>query len=267
MDLGLQGRVALVTGGWRGIGSGISAGLAREGATVLVHGFEAGQPDAVVAGIRAAGGRAEPVVGALLGADGAAEVAAAVAAVAPAVDVLVANYGLAQGDGWLETDPDDWIETYERNVLAGVRLVHHLVPGMVERGWGRVVLLGTVGSARPGDTRPGYYAAKASLPSIAVSLSRSLRGTGVTVNVVSPGIIATAEVQEVLARRAERTEAAGGTAPGGGSGWSELVDNPSGRVGTLDDVADLVAFVASDRAGFVNGANLRIDGGAAATPN
>ena len=79
MDLGLDGRVALVTGGWRGIGAGISAALAREGATVLVHGFEPGQPDEVVAAIRAAGGRAEPVVGALLGATGAAEVAAAVA--------------------------------------------------------------------------------------------------------------------------------------------------------------------------------------------
>lgn len=67
MDLGLSGRVALVTGGWRGIGAGICRALGREGATVLVHGFEDGQPDEVVASIRSAGGRAEPVVGALLG--------------------------------------------------------------------------------------------------------------------------------------------------------------------------------------------------------
>ena len=129
---------------------------------------------------------------------------------------------------------------------------------MVERGWGRIVLLGTVGSTRPGVRRPGYYAAKAALPSIAVSLSQALTGTGVTVNVVSPGIIGTFEVQERLAGRGDDQFAAhprpARTTPPGGSA-------------TVEEVGDLVAFVASDRAGFVNGANLRIDGGAAMRPN
>ncbi len=179
------------------------------------------------------------------------------------VDVLVNNYGVAEGGRWLETSTDEWVEIYHKNVLSGVRLVHAFAPGMKERGWGRIIWLGTVGATRPGPRMPNYYASKAVLPNVCVSLAKELAGTGITVNVVSPGIIATKEIEALFRRRAKER--------GWGDDWSEiqrrgaaeLFDNPCGRLAQIEEVASLVAFVASDRAGYINGAQLRIDGGAA----
>ncbi|MGH0029234.1 MAG: SDR family NAD(P)-dependent oxidoreductase [Myxococcota bacterium] len=263
MDLGLGGRTALVTGSYRGTGAGIARVLAREGARVVVHGLEPGQADEVAEEIRGGGGEAFTVTGDVRTAEGARAAAGSALDAAGRVDVLVNNYGAAAGGGWLD-DPDaDWREMFETNVLSGARMVHHLVPGMVERGWGRVVFVGTVGSVRPRARMPGYYAAKASLPNMTVSLAKELAHSGVTVNTVSPGLIATAEVRAGLLRRAERE--------GWGSDWDEIqrraasdfMPNPSGRIGTVEEVGALVAFLASDLAGYVNGADLRIDGGSA----
>ena len=262
MDLGLAGKVALVTGSYRGTGSGIAEQLAREGAQVWVHGFEPGQPDAVVEKLAADGLHVGGVVGNLMTDDGAAGVAERVLAEAGGVDILVNNYGVAEGGSWGETPTDEWVDLYQKNVLSGVRLVQAFAPGMKERGFGRIIWLGTVGSTRPGNRMPHYYASKATLPNICVSLAKELAGSGVTVNLVSPGIIATAEVKETFLRRAERR--------GWGSDWEtvqrraagEMLANPAGRFAETDEVADLVAFVASQRAGYINATNLRIDGGA-----
>src|SRR6478672_10618436 len=100
MDLGLADRCALVTGGWRGTGAGIAAVLAEEGATVLVHGLEAGQADGTVATISEAGGRAHAVHGDIRSDDGAAELRATVAAITDRVDIVINNYGVADGTTW-----------------------------------------------------------------------------------------------------------------------------------------------------------------------
>jgi 3-oxoacyl-[acyl-carrier protein] reductase len=253
VNLGLEGKVALVTGSYRGTGAGIAEVLAAEGAQVFVHGFEAGQPEPVVERICSAGNDAVPVVGEIRDDEGAEAVAAEVLECAGRVDVLVNNYGVAERGSWLGSSTDDWVDIYQKNVLSGVRLVHHLAPGMRERGWGRIVWLGTVGSVRPAARMPHYYASKAVLPNVCVSLAKELAGTGITVNVVSPGLIATAEVKAQLERQSER---------GDGGPFAAMLANPSGRMSEIDEVASLVAFVASDRAGTINGANLRIDGGA-----
>jgi NAD(P)-dependent dehydrogenase (short-subunit alcohol dehydrogenase family) len=261
MELGLRGRVALVTASYRGTGRGIARVLAAEGATVLVHGFEAGPAGAVAGELREAGGDARAVSGDLMTDEG----AAAVADASGPVDILVANYGVAEGGAWFDeaTDAEAWFDSYNRNVLAGVRLVRRCVPAMVERGWGRVVLVGTVGTARPGTRQPQYYAAKAALPAITASLARELGGAGVTVNLVSPGIVATDEVRERFTRRAERQ--------GLPTDWEsvqqlvfrEFMDVPTRRVTEPEEVGHLVAFLSSDLAASITGANHRIDGGAA----
>ena len=263
MDLELTDRVVLVTGSYRGSGRGIAACLAAEGATVLLHGFEASVAEQEAAALRESGGDVRAVSGDVCSDDGADAVVEAALAVGGRVDVLVNNYGVAAGPGWQQGATEDWLESYQRNVLSGVRLVQALVPGMRERGFGRVIFLGTVGTARPGNRTPHYYAAKAALPSITVGLAKELAGTGITVNIVSPGILATDEVRENFLRLAERR--------GWGDDWKEVerrvasdfMPIPCGRLGRVEEVGALVAFLASSHAGYINGANLRIDGGAA----
>jgi NAD(P)-dependent dehydrogenase (short-subunit alcohol dehydrogenase family) len=258
MDLELEGRVALVTGSHRGTGEGIARVLAREGASVLVHGFEADVAAAAAAELARAGVAVRPVSGDMRTDAGALELAAQCGP----VDVLVNNYGVAEGGSW-QSPSDDWVDIYQKNVLSGLRLVQAFTPGMRERGFGRVIFIGTVGSVRPNARMPHYYASKAALPNMTVSLAKELAGTGITVNCVSPGIVATREVREGFTRRAERR--------GLPTDWQsveqlileEFMPNPAGLVGEPEDVGHLVAFLASERARYVNAANLRIDGGAA----
>jgi 3-oxoacyl-[acyl-carrier protein] reductase len=263
MDLGLDGKVALVTGSYRGTGAGIARMLAAEGATVLVHGLEPGQAADTVAAIGAAGGRARAVTGDIRTEAGTAVLGSDVREVAGSVDILVNNYGVAEGSDWNTSDTATWHSSYDTNVVTAVRVTQAFLPDMRAAGWGRVVLVATVGATRPGDTIPEYYTAKGALPAMAVSLSKHLAGTGITVNCVSPGIIATAEVIESFTARARRD--------GLPTDWPSVertilagrMTNPSGRVATPDDVGRFVAFVVGEPGWHLNGAHLRFDGGAA----
>jgi NAD(P)-dependent dehydrogenase (short-subunit alcohol dehydrogenase family) len=263
VDLGLDDKVALVTGAYRGTGRGIAAVLAEEDARVWLHGFEAPAAEREAAALRAEGGDVRAVAGDICSDAGAAQVCEAVLRGGGRVDVLVNNYGIAAGPGWLDGATDDWIESYQRNVLTGVRLVRALVPGMRERGFGRVIFVGTIGSLRPGNRTPHYYAAKAALPNLTVGLAKELAGTGITVNTVSPGILLTDEVRERFRRTAAKRGWDGDEVDVERRAVAEFMPNPSARAGRVEEVGALVAFLASRHAGYINGANLRIDGGAA----
>ncbi len=261
MDLGLQGKVALVTGSERGTGSVIAQRLAEEGATVIAHGFAQGsaEPLRVQQGAQ---GVQHSVWGDLCSDAGAAQVAQQALAAAGRVDILVNNYGTAADALWDEAETAVWLDMYQKNLLGAVRLIRLLTPQMRSRGWGRVIQLGTIGSTQPNPLRPAYYAAKSALASIAVTLSQELANTGITVNTVSPGYIRTPEVEAAFRAKARRA--------GWEDDWASIearivaqrFPNPVGRIATREEVADLVCFVASTRAAFINGQNLRIDGGA-----
>ena len=263
MDLGLAGRTALVTGSWRGTGAGIARALAAEGATVLVHGLEPGTTDEVVSGIAASGGTVHAVHGDIRTDEGAAELVRSVDAVTDRVDILVNNYGVADGTTWDASDGPSWHASYDTNVVSGVRVTNAVVPGMRARGWGRVVFVSTVGATRPGDRIPEYYAAKGALPSITVSLAKHLAGTGITVNCVSPGVIATPEMVERFTERAARRGLATDWATVERMVLDEVMPNPSGRVPFPDDVGRFVAMVVGEPSWHLNGAHLRFDGGTA----
>ena len=263
MDLGLADKVALVTGSWRGTGAGIAAILAAEGATVLVHGLEPGQADTTVAAITEAGGRARPVHGDIRTDAGAEDLRASVERVTDRVDVIINNYGVADGTTWEAATGASWHASYDTNVVSAIRVVDLFVEPMRERGWGRIVFVATVGATRPGTRIPEYYAAKGALPSVTVSLAKHLAGTGITVNCVSPGLIATPEVIERFTRQAERD--------GVGTDWptieryllDQVITNPTGRVAFPEDIGRVVAMVVSEPSWHINGAHLRVDGGAA----
>jgi len=262
MNLGLSGKRVLVTGSYRGTGEATARAFAAEGAQVFVHGFEPGQAKPVAASIVAAGGNAEAIAGDVTTDAGAQRVAAAVGG---SIDVLVNNYGIAAGGRWNEETPAGWVEMYERNVLGGVRMAQRLVAPMRERRWGRVIFVGTVGSVRPRALMPGYYAAKAALPAVVLSLAKDLAGTGITVNCVSPGILRTAEVEAHFRARAERK--------GWGNDWGEIErraiaesiggGSAATRFGLPGEVAAAVLFLASEQAAYINAVDLRVDGGAA----
>lgn len=258
MDLELRDKTAIVSGSYRGTGAGLARVLAREGARVWVHGFETEAAEAVAETIRREGHDAHAIAGDIRTDEGARAVADAVGE----VDILVNNYGVAEGGTW-ESATEDWVDIYQKNVLSGVRLVHAFTPGMRERGWGRVIFVSTVGYVRPNRIMPHYYASKAALVNMTVSLAKELGHTGITVNCISPGIIATAEIRERFERRAAKA--------GEPTDWPTLeakiaredMPNPAGIVAEPEDIGHLVAFLASDKARYINAANVRIDGGAA----
>jgi 3-oxoacyl-[acyl-carrier protein] reductase len=262
MELGLDGKVVLVTGSWRGTGAGIARAVAAEGAVVIVHGNEPGQPDATVAEIEAARGRALGAVGDIRSDAGIEKLRESVRAAVGNVDVVVNNYGLADGTTWDASTTSSWHESYDTNVVSAVRVTQAFLPDMREAGWGRIVFVSTVGATRPGDRLPEYYAAKGALPSVTMSLAKHLSGTGITVNCVSPGIIATPEMIERFTQQAQRRGIA--------TDWPSVekmiletaMANPSGRVVFPDEVGRFVAFVVSEPAWHLNGAHLRFDGGA-----
>jgi len=260
MELNLSGKRALVTGSSAGLGEATARFLAAEGAAVVVHGRDRDRTEAVAEAIRAAGGDATAVLGDLATDDGAADVARAATAGGP-VDILVNNAGFYRHLSWTDAAPQEWADTYNVNVVSGVRMIQHLVPAMRERGWGRVITIGGGLALQPMNTHPQYNATLAARHNLAVSLARELAGTGVTSNVVSPGAILVDATQELV------TEI--GPARGWGSTWDEilpnavkaLIPNDRGRFGKPDEIAAAVAYLCGDLAEYVSGATLRVDGG------
>ncbi|MEU9111653.1 SDR family NAD(P)-dependent oxidoreductase [Streptomyces sp. NPDC048483] len=237
MDLRLAGQGALVTGGSSGIGAAIAGTLAEEGCAVLVHGRDAGAATAVAEQVAAHGVRAEVVLGDLTEPGVAEEVA--VTARGFGARILVNNAGPFAEHDWDSAGPADWRAAFEGNVLPTVRVTQTLLPSLRQHGWGRVITIGSRAVRMPPDTLT-YSAARAAVVNMTTSLAHHLAGTGVTANCVSPGVIVTDE---------------------------ERIDGSSGeRPGRPQDIAAAVAYLASPLADYVNGIELRVDGGITGTP-
>jgi 3-oxoacyl-[acyl-carrier protein] reductase len=264
MDLQLAGKRALVTGSSSGIGKAIAAALAAEGAVVVVHGSDLARVDAAASEITRKREPAPTAIGDLATDEGAAAVADRTLANLGGLDVLVNNAG-GEGrgiQGWTDATRADWTILFEQNLFSAVRLVRLLTPALRAGGWGRIINIGTGWAMQPGAVLPHYAAAKAALVNMTVSLAREFAGSGVTINTVSPGPIRTATFERTMRGIAKQ------------SGWGtddwteierravrEVVPNSVGRIGRVEDIAHAVAFLASPLADYIDGANLRVDGG------
>jgi 3-oxoacyl-[acyl-carrier protein] reductase len=269
MDLQLKDKVALVTGSSSGIGASIAQTLAHEGATVIVHGRNAERTKRVADEINGQGGKAFAVVGDLSDEAGAKRAVELSFEAAGHIDILVNNAGGTDVApiSWESGSLADWKVKFEQNFFSAIRVIQAVLPQMKDLGWGRIVQISTVLATQPGAFMVDYAAAKAAMNNTTVSLAKEFARFGITINTVSPGPIVTPAFERVARGVAE--------ANSWSDDWNEIekrfsqevVPTPVGRVGRVEDIAIAVAFLASPLAGFINGANLRVDGGFVTTVN
>ncbi|MDR8414647.1 SDR family oxidoreductase [Nonomuraea sp. 3-1Str] len=247
MDLGIEGKVALVTGGSAGIGLAAARSLAREGCDVCVAARDPERlADAVVA-LQEFGGVVHAVLADVEDPTAAARVAAETRDVLGPVDILVANAGGPPAGRFTEKGLDEWEVAIQRNLLGTVRLIHAVLPDMRSRGWGRIVTVTSRSAREALDGLALSNATRSAVAGIVRTLAREVGGDGVLVTNVMPGPIATDRLREL----AGGDEALAGRA----------AQVPVGRIGRPEEVGDVVAFLASERASFVNGVSLLVDGG------
>jgi len=264
VDLKLDGKIALVTGSSKGIGEAVARGLAREGATVIVHGRNKAAAEDVVHAIMTDGGRAYSVVGDLTNEDDVQRLVDEAQTFVKPVEILVNNAGgSGETEDWTTTRPETWASVHERNVLSAVRVTTRVLPNMRATQWGRIVNISSLAAMMPPATRPDYAAAKAAMIAMTASLAKAVAKEGVTANTVTPGTIHSVSLDRAF-RKAAVDNGLAVDAP-----WSEIEETvlplfaqvPMGRVGTLEEIADVIAFLVSPRASYITGANLRLDGG------
>ncbi len=251
MDLGIAGRTALVTGGSRGMGRAAAEALGREGAQVVVGARGADGVDAAVTALRDAGVRAEGIVMDMADPRGPAAAVARAEDLLGPLDIVVANAGGPPPGRFVDTDDEGWDLAVQQNLLGTVRLMRAVVPGMRARGWGRIVAITSTSVREVIDGLALSNATRAGVAGAVRTLAREVAGDGVTVNNVLPGPILTDRMRELLGAEPDLDAAIA----------ARGARNPTGRVGDPGEVGDLIAFLASERAAFITGASVIVDGG------
>src|SRR5713101_3290498 len=240
-----ENRVALVTGASRGIGDAIARRLAAEGATVVAAARTAEALERIVGEIRAAGGKASPLTLDLSDAASIEEGAKAVLAAHGQVDILVNNAGVTEDNLLLRMSREAWDRVLATNLTGVFLLTQAVVRSMLKRRFGRIVNVTSVVGLMGNAGQANYAASKAGLVGLTKSVARELASRNITCNAVAPGFIATA-MTEGMTDEARQTLAG---------------EIPLSRLGTSEDVAAAVAYLASEDAAYVTGQVLNISGG------
>lgn len=250
MDLGLRGKVAIVTGSSRGIGRATAIALGAEGCRVVVCARGRELLDDAAQAVDAAGGEAHAVEADLATVEGVEHVVSEARRRFGPIDVLVNNVGGSRGTPTWEATDDDWQAVLNLNVLAAVRACRAVLPEMIERKSGAIAIVSSIYGRESGGATT-YNASKAASLSLAKQLARQVAPHGVRVNAIAPGSI---------------------LFPGGN--WQRRIDAdpeamrrfvasdmPMGRFGRPEEVANAIAFVCSDRASLITGTCINVDGG------
>lgn len=256
MDLGLKGRVALVAAGSKGLGRAIALELAAEGARVAICARGKEALDATVAEITSAGGHAVGFVADVsLATDVEHLVASTKAALGP-IDILVTNSGGPRSGTFDVLSPGDWDQATRVLLTSAVELTRGVMPDMKARKWGRILNITSIAAKQPVDGLMLSNSLRAAVTAFARTLANEVAPHGITVNNLLPGYTRTDRVVDLAAQMATSS----GTTPEAVAGkWEAQI--PMGRLGEPREFAALAAFLASDRASYITGQSIAVDGG------
>ena len=258
MHIDLSGKTAIVTGSTGGIGYAIAKGLANAGADVVVNGRSEAAVAKAVAKLKSEVPHAK--VRGVAADVGTAEGCDAVVAAVPAVDILVNNVGIYGPQDFFDIPDAEWTRFFDVNVMSGVRLSRAYLNGMAKQQWGRVLFLSSESALNIPADMIHYGFTKTALLSISRGLAKRMAGTGVTVNAVLPGPTLTEGVEEMLK---DDQQASGVTMEQAAVNFV-MKNRPSSiiqRAATVEEVANMVVYLASTQASATTGAALRVDGG------
>ena len=256
MNLGISGRVAIVCAGSRGLGRAAAEALAAEGVTLIVNGRNRDALEETASQLRSTHGvKVQTVVGDVTTDEGRRDIVA----VAPQADILINNAGGPPPGDFLDSDAQAWRAAFEANMLAPLLLTKALVPGMAERGFGRIVNITTAGVQSPATypQLPVSVGVRTGLTGAVAALARQIVGRGVTINALLPGRFLTDRLRSNLAFVAERN----GTSVEDEMALAQKAV-PAARLGRPEEFGAFCAFLCSQHAGYLTGKNIVLDGGA-----
>ncbi|SEL83242.1 NAD(P)-dependent dehydrogenase, short-chain alcohol dehydrogenase family [Bosea lupini] len=243
----LSGHTALVTGAARGIGLAIATRLAEAGAHAIIHDRDVVAADAATTDLRAKGLAASTLIADLAEAAAPSAMAAELKANGNEPDILVLCASVETLETWDAVSEAAMAAQTEINLHATVRLLQAFLPGMLMRGFGRIIAIGSVQEARPNPTHFHYAATKAAQSNMILDLARTLRAPDVTCNIIRPGAILTDRNRAVLGQPGREEQV--------------LARIPLGRLGRADDCAGVALLLCSREGSYINGAEIAVDGG------
>ncbi len=265
MDLGLREKVVLVTGASKGLGKAIAEAFAAEGSRVVLTARGQGDLEQIAQAIHQRGGQALALTADITRAEEVERLVNEVVRHFGTIHVLVNNAGgVGSFSAFEELVDDDWVNVFNLNLFSAVRMTRAVLPTMRKQRWGRILNIASESGIQPDANMPHYNASKAALINLSKSLSKAYAREGILVNSVSPAFIKTPLVEQMLAEQARARH----ITPQQAEEEFLRQNRPHielGRPGTPEEVAAAVVFIASERASFINGANLRVDGGSVAS--
>jgi NAD(P)-dependent dehydrogenase (short-subunit alcohol dehydrogenase family) len=255
MNIDLSGKTALVTGSTSGIGHAIAKGFAEAGADVLINGRTQSRVDEAIAKLSSAG-NVRGIAADVSTAEGCEVLLAAV----PDVDILVNNTGIFEPKDFFDIPDEDWTRFFNVNVMSGIRLSRGYMPGMLKRDWGRIVFIASESALMIPKEMIHYGMTKTAQLAISRGLAELTRGTAVTVNAVMPGPTMSEGVKTFVQDLAKQNGQSVDTAAANfirEHRPTSLIQ----RFASVDEIANMVVYVASKQASATNGAALRAEGG------
>ena len=240
----LSGKTALITGASGGIGSAIAKNLSQQGAHVVLHGTRAGRLEELASEI---GSKVSVVAANLSDRDAVGGLVAEAAKATGAIDILVNNAGITRDNLFMRMKDKEWDDVLEVNLTSSMLLCRSAIRAMMKARWGRIISISSIVGVTGNPGQTNYAASKAGMIGFSKSLAAEVASRGITVNIVAPGFIETPMTDELTDEQKQKL----------------LANVPAGRLGSSQEVAAAVSFLASEEAAYMTGSTLHVNGGMA----